>query len=141
MGLLGARRWLARLAFVAAAAAVVVLLAVAGRRSIALVAVGAAGLAVCLVAVWWFLVHRGVLRWLAAVLAVAAPLAVLVVYARSGLLWLVVLCVGLWAGAVAAGRLALVPEGRAGSGEYDTPPPRRPFLIMNPRSGDGKVQR
>src|SRR5947209_1010553 len=76
----GAQRWLARVAFVVAAAAVVVLLAVAGIRGVGLVLLGAVGVAVCLVAVWWFLVHRGVLRWLAAVLAVAAPLAVAVFY-------------------------------------------------------------
>jgi len=135
------RRWLARLAFLAAGAAVVVLLAVAGVRSIALLVVGTLGMAVCLVAVWWFLTHRGALRWLAAVLALAAPVTVLILYARSGLLWLVLLCAALWAVAVAAGRFALVRDGEAGPVEYETAPPGRPFLIMNPRSGGGKVER
>src|SRR5215211_4218336 len=83
-----AQRWLARLAFLAAAAAVVVLLAAAGvRGSLGLILVGAAGLAVGLAAVWWFLTHRRVLRWLAAILAVAAPLVAVILYARAHLVW------------------------------------------------------
>ncbi|OLB80004.1 MAG: diacylglycerol kinase [Actinobacteria bacterium 13_2_20CM_2_71_6] len=137
-----AQRWLARLAFLAAAAAVVVLLAAAGVRSLALVAIGAAGLAVALVAVWWFLVHRRVLRWLAAVLALAALVTVAVLYVRAGLVWSVVLCAALWAVAGAAGRAALARgTTRAGPTWSETPPPERPFLIMNPRSGGGKVGR
>jgi diacylglycerol kinase family enzyme len=57
-------------------------------------------------------------------------------------LWLGVLCAVLWLAAIAAGRSALVAgDERGGPLEYDAPPPRRPFLIMNPRSGGGKVQR
>src|SRR5207237_3998180 len=36
---------------------------------------------------------------------------------------------------------ALVRDGEAGPVEYETAPPGRPFLIMNPRSGGGKVER
>jgi diacylglycerol kinase family enzyme len=139
-----AQRWLARLAFVAAAAAVVVLLAVAGLRgSIGLIVTGAVGTAVGLAAAWWFLTRRGMLRWLAAALAVAAPLLVVVLYVRAGLLWLVLVCAGLWVAAGLAGRAALVRghDAAPGPAEYETPPPRRPFLIMNPRSGGGKVER
>jgi diacylglycerol kinase family enzyme len=137
----GTQRWLARLAFGLAAAAIVVLLAVIGiGGSLTLVAVGAAGMAVALIAAWWFLTRRGVLRWLAAGLAVAAPLTVTVLYIRAGLLWLVLLCAALWAAAAAAGRVALARRPRAAPPvEHETPPPRRPFLIMNPRSGGGKV--
>ena len=50
-----AQRWLARTAFaVAAAAAVAVLLAAGGLRGLALVLLGATGVALCLVALWWF---------------------------------------------------------------------------------------
>ena len=59
-----ARRWLARLAFVVAAAAYLVPLAAAGLAgSILLIAVGLAGVAVALVAAWWFLTRRHLLRW------------------------------------------------------------------------------
>jgi diacylglycerol kinase family enzyme len=136
-----AQRWLARLALVAAAAAVLVAPVVAGfRQSIALVLVGLIGLALTLAAVWWALTHKGVIRWLAIALAALAPLVVLVLYTSRGLLWVVLVALGLLALAVAAGRAALrrevIPERPA---EYDAPPPQRPFLIMNPRSGGGKV--
>jgi diacylglycerol kinase family enzyme len=46
----------------------------------------------------------------------------------------------LWFGALAAGRAALRGSGGpAEPVEVETEPPRRPFLIMNPRSGGGKV--
>jgi diacylglycerol kinase family enzyme len=142
-GVTVAQRWLARLALVAAAAAVLAPPLVAGfRQSVALVLVGLAGLALTLAAVWWALTHRGLVRGLAAALAVAAPLTVLVLYIRARLTWVVLLAFGLLALAVAAGRAALrrdpTPEKMH---EYDTPPPRRPYLIMNPRSGGGKVAR
>ena len=63
-------------------------------------------------------------------------------YARARLIWVVVVFALLWLAALAAGRRALAATGApAGPREYDTPPPRRPFLIMNPRSGGGKVER
>jgi diacylglycerol kinase family enzyme len=142
-GVAVAQRWLARLALVAAAAAVLVPPVAAGlRQSLALVLVGLAGLALTLAGAWWALAHKGPVRWLAAALAVAAPLTVLVLYTSRGLLWVVLLALGLLALAVAAGRAALrrdaIPERMR---EHDVPPPRRPFLIMNPRSGGGKVVR
>jgi diacylglycerol kinase family enzyme len=112
------------------------------RQSVALVLVGLIGLALTLAAVWWALTHKGVIRWLAIALAALAPLVVLVLYMRRGLLWVVLVSFGLLALAVAAGRAALrrdaIPERMR---EHDVPPPRRPFLIMNPRSGGGKVVR
>jgi diacylglycerol kinase family enzyme len=138
-----AQRWLARLAVLLAAAAAVVPLAAAGiGGSLALIAVGLAALAVALAAVWWFLTHRGMVRWVAAALAVAAPVVAAILYVRSGLLWVVVVTAVLWGAALAAGRGALVAlGGPALPVERETPPPRRPFLIMNPRSGGGKVER
>src|SRR5215207_2306696 len=138
-----AQRWLARLAQVAAAAAVLAPPVVAGfRQSVALVLVGLVGLALSLAGVWWALTNKGLVRWLATAVAVLAPLVVLVLYMRRGLLWVVLVAVGLLAVAVAAGRAALgreaVPERMR---EHDAPPPRRPYLIMNPRSGGGKVGR
>jgi diacylglycerol kinase family enzyme len=137
------QRWLARLALVAAAAAMLVAPVVAGfRQSLALVVVGLAGLALTLVGVWWALAHKGLVRWLAVAVAVLAPLVVLVLYTSRGLLWVVLVAFGLLALAVAAGRAALrrdaIPERMR---EHQVPPPRRPFLIMNPRSGGGKVVR
>ncbi|OJF09741.1 diacylglycerol/lipid kinase family protein [Couchioplanes caeruleus] len=136
-----AQRWLARFAFLAAAAATVLVLAVAGLRGgIALLVVAVAGMATALAGVWWFLTHRGLLRWLAAAVVILAPLAVAVLYARARLVWVVVVFALLWSAALAAGRQALSASA-ARPREHDTPPPRRPYLIMNPRSGGGKVGR
>src|SRR6266705_746031 len=139
-GVTVSQRWLARLSLAAAAAAVLVLLAVAGAKSLALVAVGAAGLAVTAAGVWWTLSRRGVLRLLAVALVVAAPVAVLVLYVLAHLAWLVLLSLALWAVAVGTGRAALSRNtGPEPMPEYRASPPKRPFLIMNPRSGGGKV--
>ena len=133
------QRWLARLAF-AAAAAVVVLLLSGALRSIAVLLLGFAGLAIACAAAWWFLANRGVLRWLAFAVLVAAPVFVIVVYVAAGLLWEIVLGAVLAAAAVAAGRAALSSDhASAKPPEYDAAPQRQPFVIMNPRSGGGKV--
>ena len=138
-----AQRWLARLGLVAAAAAVLVPLAGIGfRASVALVLVGVAGLALTAAGIWWALTHKGLVRWLAVAVAVLAPLVVLVTYTSRGLLWVVLVAYVLLVLAVAAGRAALrgdpAPERMR---EHEVPPPKRPYLIMNPRSGGGKVGR
>jgi diacylglycerol kinase family enzyme len=138
-----AQRWLARLALVAAAAAVVVpLLAIGFKASLAVTITGVVGLALTAAGIWWALTHKGLVRWLAVAVAVLAPLVVLVLYTSRDLLWVVLVALGLLAVAVAAGRAALgreaVPEKMR---EHDVSPPRRPYLIMNPRSGGGKVAR
>jgi diacylglycerol kinase family enzyme len=88
--------------------------------------------------IWWALTHKGIVRWLAVVLAVSVAIAVLILYTSKELVWVVLAAFALQALAVALGRAAL----RRGPGkmrEYDAPSPRRPYLIMNPRSGGGKV--
>jgi hypothetical protein len=136
------QRWLARLAFVAILAALLVPPLAAGvGLSLALLVVAVAGLIIT-AAVWWALAHRGLVRWLAVALAVAAPLGLLALFMSYGLVPYVALQFGLLALAVVAGRAALrreaIPERLR---EHPAPPPRRPFLIMNPRSGGGKVVR
>jgi diacylglycerol kinase family enzyme len=138
-----AQRWLARGAIVAAAAAVLVpLVAIGFRASLAVTITGVVGLGLTAAGVWWALTNRGLVRWLASGLAVLAPLVVLVLYMSRGLLWVVLVALGLLVVAVGSGRAALarevVPERMR---EHDAPPPQRPYLIMNPRSGGGKVGR
>ena len=133
------RRWLARLAFAAAIAAVVVLLLFGGLKGIAALLLGFAGLAVGCAAAWFFLAYRGVVRWLALLVLIAAPVFVIVVYVVDRLLWEVALSVVLAAAAVAAGRAALRGGAPAGPPEYAAARQRQPFMIMNPRSGGGKV--
>jgi diacylglycerol kinase family enzyme len=135
-------RWLARAAFALMFASAVVLIGFADLASLAMVVLGA--VAACLIAAggYVFLAHRGVLRWLALAVVVLVPVAVLVVFARHHLIWVAVVSVALLALAVAAARLALAPAA-AGPGmpSREVPPPTRAFLIMNPRSGGGKVAR
>ncbi|WP_030372546.1 diacylglycerol/lipid kinase family protein [Streptomyces rimosus] len=135
-------RWLARAALLAAAAAVVVLLLFAGLRAIALLGVGAGGLVVTAAGLWWALTHRGARRALALALAVAAPVLVLIAYVNRHVAWVIALSAALWLAAVVAGRSALVRVDRpAAMPETPAAPPRQPFMIMNPRSGGGKVAR
>ena len=134
------RRWAARLALAAGTAALLVLLVFAGLRGLVLVAVGLAGLAVTAAGLWWVLAHIGVVRVLGLLLAVCAPVAVLLLYALAGLLWVVLVSLALWALAVVTGRTALAQDtGPAPPRNARSRLPKRPFLIMNPRSGGGKV--
>ena len=136
-----AQRWLARLSFVLAGAAVAVLLAFAGVKSLAMFAVGVAAVVVVLAAAYVFLSRRGVLRWLALAAFVLAPIAVIVVYAFKHLLWVAVVSAAAWLLASVTARLALAgSEADWRMPEYPAqPPPRHPYLIMNPKSGGGKV--
>ena len=138
-----AQRWLARLALVAAAGAVLVPLAAIGfRASVALVGAGLVGMGLAAAGVWWALTHKGLVRGLAIALVVAAPLTTLVLYTRAGLTWVVLVALAVLGVAVAAGRAALARDPAPGRmREHEAPPPRRPYLIMNPRSGGGKVAR
>ncbi|HEX8347395.1 MAG TPA: diacylglycerol kinase family protein [Actinoplanes sp.] len=137
-----AQRWLARLAFVMAAGATALVLIVGVLVGVALLAIAAAGMAAGLVGAWWFLTHRGLWRWVAGALVVLAPLGVAVLLAANRLIGAVVGFGLLWTGALIAGRRALAdPSAATGPVEVEAPAPRRPFLIMNPRAGGGKVER
>ncbi|MFE2925757.1 diacylglycerol/lipid kinase family protein [Streptomyces goshikiensis] len=135
------RRWAARLSLAAGVAALLVLVVFGGLVSLVLMGVGWAGLALSAAGVWWMLTHTGRIRVLAVLLLVAVPLAVLALYAAAGLLWVVLVSLGLWALAVFAGRAALVEDAPPAMPEHPARRTERPFLIMNPRSGGGKVAR
>ena len=137
------QRWLARLSFVLAAAAIVIAAVFAGLRSISMLAVALAAAAVGLAAAYFFLSRRGLWRWLSLGVFVLAPIAVLVVFAVRNLLWVALVSAAAWLLASMTARLALtgkkadwrMPEHPA------EPPAARPYLIMNPRSGGGKVEK
>ena len=138
-----AQRWLARLSFVLVAAAIVILLLFAGLRSLAMLAVGGAAAVVSLVAAFFFLSRRGIWRWLSLAVFVLAPIAVIVVFAFRGVLWVAIASAAAWLLASVIARVALagdltdwrMPEHPA------EPPARHPYLIMNPKSGGGKVEK
>ncbi|MFJ6380403.1 diacylglycerol/lipid kinase family protein [Kitasatospora sp. NPDC092039] len=122
--------------------AVGVLLFALGEGGLLVVGAGLLGLVVWAVGVWWFLAYRGAVRAFGLLVALAAPVAVLVFFAHRTL-WLTALVLVLvWAVALAFARAALHrarPEQpmRASA----APRRQRPVLIMNPKSGGGKVGR
>ena len=136
------QRWLAWLSFVLAGLAVVILVFFAGVRSFAILAVVLVGAVLTLGAAYLFLSRRGAVRWVSAVVAVLAPIAVIVAHALAGLLWVAILAVAVWVLAGVTARLALAGDRKRDwrMPEYPArPPAAHPFFIMNPRSGGGKV--
>src|SRR3984885_7411636 len=143
------QRWLARLSFVLAGLAIVVLVVFADLNSLAMLAVAVAAAVVSLAAAYLFLAHRGVWRWLAPAgfclvalaVFVLVPIAVIVVYASHHLLWVAIVSAAAWLLASLTARQALTmgqPDWRMPEHPAQ-PPARRPYLIMNPKSGGGKV--
>ncbi|NEB04089.1 diacylglycerol kinase [Streptomyces sp. SID13726] len=128
---------LARLALLCLAGVVA---AVVSAGQWLLLLLGLVGLALAGAGLWWALAHRGVARLCGALLALAAPVAVLVLYAVSGLWPFAAAALGLWVAALGCARSALrrlrAPRGMH---SHSARPPRRPVLIMNPKSGGGKV--
>ncbi|MHB1430835.1 MAG: diacylglycerol/lipid kinase family protein [Streptosporangiaceae bacterium] len=136
------RRWLARASLALMLAAIVLVLAVAGWRSLALVAYAAIGACAVLAGAYWFLASRSPARWMALVLVVAAPVLILVSFAMANLLWVAASAVALMVLAAAAARTALTTGDKAAAMPAAAAArPHQPFLIMNPRSGGGKVAR
>src|SRR5215213_407569 len=137
-----ARAWWARASLALVVLAVAVLVAFSDRRGLWLMALTAGAVVVAVAGVYWFLQQRGVLRWVALALAVGAPLAVLGVFVTQRLLWVALLALAIWVAATFAARAALRPEGSAWALPVrDAAAARHPFVIMNPRSGGGKVTR
>ncbi|GAB3308132.1 hypothetical protein GCM10027451_16860 [Geodermatophilus aquaeductus] len=142
MDALRARIWEARASLALAVLAAALLLSFAGEGGGWLVVLTATAVVVVLAAGFWFLQQRGVLRWLALALVVAVPVAVLVLFVVEGLLWVALLAAALLAAAVLAARTALRPDRSAWElPVVDAAAPLRPFVVMNPRSGGGKVTR
>ncbi len=100
-------------------------------------------LIVAVVGAWYMVTRRGALRLAGTVLAVVGVVAAVLFVVRDAALRDAVAVVVLGAVAVVAGRYAvgvdmtmlreLPPPGEP------VPPPKRPALLMNPRSGGGKV--
>jgi len=101
------------------------------------------GAVVSLAAAFFFLSRRGVWRWLSLAVFVLTPIAVIAVFAFRNLLWVAVVGAAIWLLASMTARLALardhtdwrMPERPA------EPPAKHPYLIMNPKSGGGKVEK
>ena len=96
-------------------AAVALLLAVAGAAQLTLVAFAAIGVCAVLAGACWLLASRSVLRWIVLVLVVAAPVVILVAFARGSLLWVAVAAVALMLLAAGTARAALTTGGQNGA--------------------------
>ena len=133
-------RWLARSAFALMLAAVVVLIGFAELGGAVVIVIGVIGACLLVAGAYMFLAHRGVLRWTGAAVVILTPVAMLVLFAIHHLIWVALVSTALLVLAVGAARRALTPPA-AGPGMpfREVPPPQRAFLIMNPRSGGGKV--
>ncbi|ACU72395.1 diacylglycerol kinase catalytic region [Catenulispora acidiphila DSM 44928] len=140
-------RWaraLARIGVACLVAAVVVLLvAIVFFHGLSLVLGVLAALLLTGVGLWWLVTRRGVLRWVGAALAGAAPVVLIVLAAVAGF-WIdgVVVAALVAAGvgcAHSAVRRLEQPQTVTRSRTRHPARPRKPVLIMNPKSGDGKV--
>ncbi|MGZ9931498.1 diacylglycerol/lipid kinase family protein [Streptomyces sp. NC-S4] len=136
-----ARLW-ALLALVCAVLAAVTLVAEGIVGGLLVLVVGVAGAALTAMGTWWVVSHRGAVRLVGTLLVVAAPVAILLIYARADLWPTALLAIALWAAAVACARTALRAARRPdGMRAVARAAPRNPVLIMNPKSGGGKVGR
>ena len=137
------QHWLARLSFVLVGLAVVFVAVFAELKSLTMLAVGLVGAVVSLAAAYFFLSRRGVWRWLSLAVFVLTPIAVIAVFALRNLLWVAAVAAAIWLLASMTARLALVrdhPDWRMPEHPAE-PPARHPYLIMNPKSGGGKVEK
>ncbi|WP_395729453.1 diacylglycerol/lipid kinase family protein [Nakamurella sp.] len=133
------QRWLARGAFAAWVAAIVVLIGTEGAIGITLLVIGLIGAVAVLVGGYWFLAKRGIGRWLGLAVAIGAIVAVLVIFMWRDALIVAIVTVALLALGGAAARAAMRRKTPEWMPTVHTPPPLRPFIVMNPRSGGGKV--
>ena len=134
-----AQRWLARLSFALAGLAIVILVVFAELKSLAMFGVGVVAAVVSVAAAYFVLSRRGIVRWLSLGLLVLVPIAVIAIFALGGVLWVAIVSAGVWLLAGVTARQALTgdPEDWRMPEYPARPPARRPFLIMNPKSGGG----
>ena len=133
-------RWLARAAFVLMLGSVAFLIGFAEQGGVAVIIIGVIAACLLIAGVYMFLAHRGVLRWIGVAVVILTPVAVLVLFAVHHVIWVTLVSIALLVLAVAAARAALIPPAAdPGMPSREVPAPKRAFLIMNPRSGGGKV--
>jgi diacylglycerol kinase family enzyme len=104
-------------------------------------AVALLALATAVVGGWYGLTRRGSLRVGGATAAVAGLVLFLVVMVSSGSISVLASAGLLGLLSVLAAEVALLPAVRAARQHVvPAPPPRRPMLVLNPRSGGGKAE-
>jgi diacylglycerol kinase family enzyme len=135
------QRWLARLSFALAGLAVVILVAFADLKGLAILAVGLVAAVVSVAAAFGFLARRGIVRWISLAVFIVVPIAVIVIFALANLLWVAALSAATWLLSSITARSALTSERTDWRmPEYPAQPrASHAYLIMNPKSGGGKV--
>jgi diacylglycerol kinase family enzyme len=123
------------------AGAVAIIVVFGEHRGVALIVFGALGACAQVAGAYWFIAHRGLARWVAFAVVILAPVVVVVAYAKTSLLWVAALAVAAGALAIVTGRAALGTTGALEMHGRTAGRARRAFVIMNPRSGGGKVSR
>jgi hypothetical protein len=108
-----AQQWLARLSFVLAGLAIGILVVFAELKSLAMFAVGLTAVVVSVAAAYFFLSRRGIVRWLSFGVFVLVPIAVIVIFAVGGVLWVAIVSAGVW---LLAGRDREPGAGRGPAG-------------------------
>ena len=117
------QRWLARAAFAAVLAALVVLVGSEGAIGLTLLGVGLVGSAAMLAGGFWFIAKRDVRRWIGLAVAVIAVVLVVVIFVRATSLLVAVVSLALLALGGVAARHAL----------RHTPEPWMPVTATAPR--------
>ncbi len=136
-----AKRWAARTALILVAAAAILVFASAGYTGVFLVVTGLVASALLLVGMFWFLARRGVARWAGIAVAALAVVALIWSYAAADVILVAILTLALLAAALAAAHWAVDEDEEAWMPAVAVPDAQRPFFVMNPRSGGGKVVR
>ncbi len=133
------QRWLARLALVSVAAAALLVIGSAGFKGALLLVTGLISAAALLAGMFWFLARRGITRWIGLVVAAAAIAFLIYSYASADVILLAFVALGLLAIGIAAARSSLTEQTVHWMPSVDVPPAKKAFIVMNPRSGGGKV--
>jgi diacylglycerol kinase family enzyme len=138
----GRQRVSAVIALVALAAAIVIVLNAVWRAPLVLIGT-IVTLGIAVTASWYVMTRRGVVRLIALLIVVVALAAAIVLvltndYALLSLVGLIIALSIATGSAVIALRMPVVADT---SGTSRSSEPRHPTLLMNPRSGGGKVEK
>jgi diacylglycerol kinase family enzyme len=133
------QRWLARLALVAVALAALLIVGSAGFKGVFLLINGLVGAAALLAGMFWFLARRGITRWIGLIVAAAAIALLIYGFASADVTLLAFIALGLLAIGIAAARSSLTEHTVHWMPSVEVTPAKKAFIVMNPRSGGGKV--